>query len=338
MSEGGHTTKRHHNALTVDPDSNLVFTAPTGLTVGTGQTLRINAADHITENSPYTVTCADATSLTGLASATRTGCEYTIRAGSTAGTASFTVTFTSTSGATRNGTYTITVTATPGQPDMPERPQPGPAPAPAPAPEPTPAPAEPADTATQSGWNTFTAQSSVTPAAIRRQLNLPRSQAVYTWDGETQAWTRVTNPAQTIPAGTSISFLSRGLTTEEIEAANLGRNTQQASLTNGWNIMNIAGEVERADGSDFIVDAALVDCDDLVGVIAIVSYNASTRRWSLYLPCHPRAETRLTTGENPPFDRMDSLSEGDSTYIYTRSRIPLEITWNAETQTYQPAS
>ena len=335
MSEGGHTTSGTIS-VTVGSDSNLVFTAPTGLTVGTGQTLRINAQDHITENSPYTVTCADATSLNGLASATRTGCVYTIRAGSTAGTASFTVTFTSTSGATRNGTFTITVTATPGQPDTPERPQPIAGPAPAPAP--TPAPTEPADTATQSGWNTFTAQSSVTPAAIRRQLNLSASQAVYTWDAETQAWTRVTNPAQTIPAGTSISFLSRGLTTEEIEAANLGRNTPQASLTNGWNIVNIAGEVERVSDSDFLVDDALVDCDDLVGVIAIVSYNARTRRWSLYLPCHPRAEARLTTGEDAPYDRMTSLSEGDSTYIYTRSRIPLEITWNTETQTYQPAS
>ena len=86
------------------------------------------------------------------------------------------------------------------------------------------------------------------------------------------------------------------------------------------------------------MDEALVDCDDLFGVIAIVSYNARTRRWSLYLPCHPRAEARLTTGEDAPYDRMTSLGEGDSTYIYTRSRIPLEITWNAETQTYQPAS
>ena len=131
----------------------------------------------------------------------------------------------------------------PTQPTRPEPEQPGPVqPSPAPAPEPTRTPTEPAETATQSGWNTFTAQSSVTPAAIRRQLNLPRSQPVYTWDAETQAWTRVTDPAQTIPAGTSISFLSRGLTTEEIEAANLGRNTPQASLTNGWNIINIAGE------------------------------------------------------------------------------------------------
>ena len=336
MSAGGHI-QSGTIALTVGPDSNLVFTAPTGLTVRTGQTLRINAQDHITENSPYTVTCADATSLTGLASATRTGCAYTVTAGSTAGTASFTVRYTSTGGATRNGTFTITVTGAPGQPDTPERPQPIAGPAPAPEPTRTPT-TKPADTATQSGWNTFTAQSSVTAAAIRRQLNLSSSQAIYTWNARTQTWTRVTDPAQTIAPGTSISFLSRGLTTEEIEAANLGRNTPQASLTNGWNIVNIAGEVERTADSDFLVDDALVDCDDLFGVIAIVSYNARTRRWSLYLPCHPRAEARLTTGEDAPYDRMDSLGEGDSTYIYTRSRIPLEITWNAETQTYQPAS
>ena len=335
MSEGGHT-QSGTIALTVGSDSNLVFTAPTGLTVRTGQTLRINAQDHITENSPYTVTCADAASLTGLASATRTGCTYTVTAGRTPGTASFTVTYTSTSGATRNGVFTITVTGAPERPDTPERPQP--VAAPAPAPETTRTPTEPADTATQSGWNTFTAQSSITAAAIRRNLNLSASQAIYTWDAETQAWTRITNPAQTITPGTSISFLSRGLTTEEIEAASLGRNTPQASLTNGWNIINIAGEVERAEDSDFLVDDALTDCDDLVGIIAIVSYNARTRRWSLYLPCHPRAEARLTTGEDVSYDRMTSLSEGDSTYIYTRSRIPLEITWNAETQTYQPAS
>ena len=337
----------------------LSTTLPVNAFGARGGTITLDASRYASDGS-YAVTCSDDyLEDDGIfASVTQTGagrCTFTLRVKAAADTTVevaeqatsypfLDVTFISTGGDRVDRSFFFFIARSmpepPTQPTRPEPEQPGPAqPGPAPAPEPTRTPTtEPAETATQSGWNTFTAQSSVTPAAIRRQLNLPRSQPVYTWDAETQAWTRITNPAQTIPAGTSISFLSRGLTTEEIQAANLGRNTPQASLTNGWNIINIAGEAERADDSDFLVDNALVDCDDLFGVIAVVSYDARTRRWSLYLPCHPRAEARLTTGEDAPYDRMTSLSEGDSTYIYTRSRIPLEVTWNTETQTYQPAS
>ena len=43
----------------------------------------------------------------------------------------------------------------------------------------------------------------------------------------------------------------------------------------------------------------------------------------------------LRTGENPAYDLLTSIDEGDSTYIYIRSIIPLEIAWNTETQTYE---
>ena len=323
--------------------SDIQYTPPAGLSVAAGQSITIDASSYASETGE-TITCADAADIDSkFSSVTRTvnTCSYRVTAKITSGgSASFTVPYSSTSGASLSVSISVSIIPAPTPPEMPPEDQGAQA-----AAQPTPGTASPApnDTTPEqtdiaSGWNTFTIQSGgTTTAAIRRQLNLPANQAFYTWDAETQAWTQVTNPAQTIPAGATISFLSRGLSTEELETTNLGHNTQQASLTSGWNIANTAAAIERDSDSDFLVDDALIDCDRLTGVIAVVSYSSSTRRWSLYLPCHPRSEARLTGGKDAPYDRMTSIGEGDSIYIYTRSRIPLEITWNAETQTYQPS-
>ena len=341
-SAGGDT----HSATITLSISNISFTAPIGLIVAAGEAITIDASSYASE-SGETISCADATNIDSkFSSVTRSpnSCSYRATAKITSeGSASFTVPYSSSSGASLNAVITVSITPAPTRPESPPEEQ-GAQGQPQPV-QPIPATAGPDTTDTTpeqtdiaSGWNTFTIQSGgTTTAAIRRQLNLPANQDFYTWDAETQAWTRITNPAQTIPAGATISFRSRALATEELETTNLGHNTQEASLTQGWNIANTAAAIERDSDSDFLVDDALIDCDRLTGVIAVVSYSSRTRRWSLYLPCHPRSEARLTTGEDAPYDRMTTIGEGDSIYIYTRSRIPLEITWNAETQTYQPS-
>ena len=49
--------------VSVGPDSDIVFAAPSGLSVGRNRTLNIHALDHLSENAAFTVTCADATSV-----------------------------------------------------------------------------------------------------------------------------------------------------------------------------------------------------------------------------------------------------------------------------------
>ena len=97
------------------PASNLTFTAPTGLAVGTNRTQTINALDYATEtHSRYTISCGDATAIdtTELSTVVRTttgsGCVFTITPKNVQGSASFTVPYTSISG-TVNGVIPITV-------------------------------------------------------------------------------------------------------------------------------------------------------------------------------------------------------------------------------------
>ena len=331
--------------ITIGAASSIVFTPPAqNFRVPATTAVVINAASYAADGS-YTIGCEDATGIDPkLASVTRSGCDYTATAGSVLGEAVFTVSYTSTGGDTARGIISLTIISAPQrpQPAAPDDQTPSDTdPQPARTPDTrTPERTEPEHIDAPSGWNTFTVQAGGTTArTIRRTLGLPANQAFYTWNAETQTWTRITSPARTIPAGTTISFHSkRGLGTDELETASLGHNTQRTSLASGWNIINTAASVARAGSRDFLVDDSLTDCDRMLGVIAVVSYNPRTQRWSLYLPCHPRSENRLTTGANPPYDLLTSIEEGDTTYIYTRTRQPVEIAWNTETQTYQPVA
>ena len=116
-SEGGHSVSGAIS-VTVGPDSNIVYTAPTGLRVGRNRTLVIDATDHFTEDNTYTVTCGDATGIdsTRLSSVARTAntCTFTVDPVDTLavglqGNTSFTVPLSSTGGHTRNAVFTVNV-------------------------------------------------------------------------------------------------------------------------------------------------------------------------------------------------------------------------------------
>ena len=120
FSSGGHTLTRAVDISIVATPSNVVFTAPTGLKVGRNRTLTIDALNHITEDSAYTVSCADATGIDGtkLTSVTRSssgdGCTFTVDpidslAQANQGDTTFSVLFTSTGGDTTTGTFTVNV-------------------------------------------------------------------------------------------------------------------------------------------------------------------------------------------------------------------------------------
>ena len=340
-SEGGHALDGTIQ-ITVGPDSSIVFTPPANLAIRPAGFLTIDALEYITENSAYTVTCEAPTNIFRLTIASRNGCEYRIEASETPGTASFAVVYTSTGGDTQQGTITLTIAASTRRPTTrptTREPEEIIEPAPAPTPRPRPETTTDEDADVTPGWNTFTTQTgTATAATIRTELDLPANTDIYQWNTRTQAWTPITNPAAPIPAGTTITLRNtQGLSTEQIETASLGRSTQRISLTSGWNIINAPADLERSTGEDFLTAGSLTDCEDLFGVIAITAYNNRTRRWHLHLPCHPRAQARLTTGDNSPFDPLTTIAQGQTAYIYTRSRIPLEADWNPETQTFRPA-
>ena len=106
-SSGGDT---HTGTVTVRviTASNITFTAPSGLKVGTNRTQTINALDYATEaNSDFTITCGDATNIdtTELQSVSRSGCVFTVTPKAVQGAASFTVPYTSSGGDTESGVY-----------------------------------------------------------------------------------------------------------------------------------------------------------------------------------------------------------------------------------------
>ena len=115
-STGGDT---HNGVVTVylGPDSDITFTAPT-IPVGRNRTVEINALDHLTEGTGFTVTCADATGVdnTKLTSVSHTGdsCTFTVDPVDTLtpaqqGSTTFSVAFTSSGGDTETGAFTVNI-------------------------------------------------------------------------------------------------------------------------------------------------------------------------------------------------------------------------------------
>ena len=341
--------------ITIGPASDIVYTAPTDITLQANSARGIDLSSYAkdgTGNDAYTIGCLDATDIDPeISSVTRNGCVYTVRAGSTPGDADFHITYTSTGGDTHLATVHITITPAPTRPEeRPERPIIPPA---EPTRRPTPPPPTTTTTTTipdpsrptttlepdQPGprWNTLTAQAGgTTPAQIRQAFNLGSGQTIYTWNAARQTWTRVTRPTQTIPAGTRVSFRTEeAVTNREMRTSNLGGGTTRTRLTTGWNTLSIPQGIARTDGANFLLDPALTDCRNQQGIIAIASYSTRSRRWSISLPCHPTAQRRLTTGQNAPYRPLMSIAPADTTYIFTRTRQPLNIRWNEDTQTYQ---
>ena len=338
--------------ITIGPASSIVFTAPAAITFQASSARGIDLSSYATDGS-YTIGCLDATNIDPkLSSVTRNGCTYTIAASATPGNASFTIGYTSTGGNTRKATIYITITPAPTRPEeRPERPIIPPA---EPTRRPTPPPPTTTTTTTtipdpsrptttlepdQPGprWNTLTAQTGgTTPAQIRQAFNLGSSQTIYTWNANTQTWTRATRSSQAIPAGTRVSFRTEeAVTNREMRNSNLGGGTTRTRLTTGWNTLSIPQGITRTQDTDFLLDPSLTDCRNQQGIIAIASYSTRSRRWSISLPCHPAAQRRLTTGENAPYRPLASIAPADTTYIFTRTRQPLNIRWNKDTQTYQ---
>ena len=189
-------------------------------------------------------------------------------------------------------------------------------------------------------WNTLAVQRGGTTASqIRQTLRLSSGYNIYTWDTNTRTWTRTTRPDQPIPPSALIAFRSeKAPDPDDLDRLNLARGTRRPRLAQGWNLISVPASTARSDDNpDFLFAAQLTNCENPQGILAIANYSARTRQWSLSLPCHPATQARLTTGDNPPYQPLTSISPADTTYIYTRANQPLNIAWNPQTRTYQPS-
>ena len=111
FTSSGGATAQGVITFTVGAASNIAFTAPTNLSVNSGSNLTVNAATYASDGS-YTISCGDATNIhSRISSISRTGCSYTVTAGSRGGTATFTVPYTSSGGDTQDGQISITINA-----------------------------------------------------------------------------------------------------------------------------------------------------------------------------------------------------------------------------------
>ena len=188
-------------------------------------------------------------------------------------------------------------------------------------------------------WNTLTIeQTGTTPAQIRQTLGLASDQAIYAWDTQTQTWQRLANPNLRIPQDTMLTFRTeQAISQENLEELNLARGTQRTTLAAGWNIVSVPETITRtSDSTGFLLADELTDCDAGTAVMAVANYSAQARAWQIWLPCNPAAQTRLTTGANPPYRPLTAIDPADTTYIYSRSAQT--IAWNSDTQTYQTAT
>ena len=363
-SDGGHTRNAAFS-VEIGPDSSIVFTPPgqqmppVSLIVQAGAAwtfdlLSAPSSDAVpyATDGDYDISCGAATDIDArLRSVTRLPdtCRYRITAGSATGTGTFTVPYSSDGGDTHQGQITITIAAPPAVllPSPPPTTTTTTTVAPTTTttttvPTPTTAAVPPAAALEPDvpgpRWNTLTVlRGGTTIQRIRESLRTSPGYSIYDWNPQRRAWSRLTSPAQAIPAGTYLSLRTdRAPDAEGLAEANLGGGPRTLSLAQGWNLLGVPESVSREDdNADFLFAAQLTDCDNLRGVLVIASYSARTRKWQISLPCHPAAQARLTTGDNPPYRPLAAVSPADTTYIYTRTR--LAIAWNTTTKTYQTA-
>ena len=97
-------------SVRINPQSSISYTAPTGLSVAAGRSITVDASG--ATDAGYTVSCGNATGVhQRISRVVRTGCSFAVTAGSSPGSASFTIPFTSTGGDTLDVQIAITITA-----------------------------------------------------------------------------------------------------------------------------------------------------------------------------------------------------------------------------------
>ena len=319
----------HNGVLTVTitASSGIIFAAPTGLELQAGSMTTINADNYASDGS-FTISCGAASNVDSKISVSNTDCSYAVTAGSTIGTATFTVPYSSSGGDTHDGVIGILITPAPviTAPFVFALPSPSPE---TPPPEPEPSP----DAYLR--WNFFTAQQGGSvPTEISMQLTASGYPDVWLWNIERQRWDRVTLLTSALPEGTLVAFRTYTAPEEELDAVNLG-TTRSTTISQGWSILSIPENLEREGAETFLFEARLYDCDAATHTVIIANYNTRTNEWHISLPCHPEAEAHYTEGSEADHNPLASISRTSPIYLYLESPVPIRIVWNADTLSYE---
>ncbi len=157
------------------------------------------------------------------------------------------------------------------------------------------------------------------------------------WDSENQQWN--THPTQGdesgfLSQGTAVMF-RRGVTeADNLKFAGLSRADENMVLTlrQGWNLLAPATDEFEVDSDNpyVVFEENLVDCENLAGVLAIITYDSMIKEFKLALPCHPNV---LPSG----YQELDAIDSRDTMYVFFESQLSVPITWDITSQRYGSA-
>jgi len=184
-------------------------------------------------------------------------------------------------------------------------------------------------------WQAYNVLSDDTSAQqIARSLGLGRTEKIYSWDPEMQVWHahNSTTDTGTLDQGTAVMFNTTVLDPANFQATGLGRADQYMNilLHQGWNILSPAEAITELDFTEDdsqFTDRNLSDCENLVGVLAIVTYDTIDKEFRIGLPCHPNLSF---SGYSP----LQSIDTNDIAYIFFQSRLAVPVSWDPTEKIY----
>ena len=188
------------------------------------------------------------------------------------------------------------------------------------------------------GWrarNTIVDGTSARDIAIRLGLT-DASVDIFSWDAPSQRWQAHTiSDTTTLAEGTAVVYIGGYNRSDNLAAAGLSRVDENVVMTlhRGWNIFSPG--TDELDSSDFVnasalFDDSLFDCDNLAGVLAVVTYDLELEEFKLTLPCGPSG--RLPAG----YSALDAIDSSDTVFTYFLSELPVPVTWDSNTNSYTP--
>ncbi len=180
-------------------------------------------------------------------------------------------------------------------------------------------------------WRSFNVvRDGVLAQEVARNLGLFLNEEMYSWDAGTQVWSTHPvegDPTTTLDMGTAVMFKDGVTAADNLRFAGVGRADENmvVTLQQGWNIMAPArANMEvGADNPEALFDANLTDCDNLAGVLAIITYDSRIGDFKILLPCHPDVQTA-------GYDPLDVVDVYDTMYVFFQSQLSVPVTWDPD--------
>ncbi len=180
-------------------------------------------------------------------------------------------------------------------------------------------------------WRSFNVRQDNTSAQeLARNLGLFLNEEIYSWNAGTQTWNThlvEDDGSTTLDMGTAVMFKDGVTAADNLEFAGVGRVDEDmvVTLQQGWNIMAPArANIEVGPGNtEALFDANLTDCDNLAGVLAIITYDSRIGDFKILLPCHPEVQTA-------GYDPLDVIDQYDTMYVFFQSQLSVPVTWDRD--------